>query len=396
MAVDLYPHQQAAVDKMHNGCILWGGTGTGKSRTAVAYYLKNEAPKDVYVITTAKKRETLDWVTDFARGGVGPHRGATTAGVLKVDSWNNIKNYKNVKGAFFIFDEQRLVGSGAWVHAFERIAKDNAWVLLSATPGDTWLDYMAVFIANGFYKNRTEFKREHVVYNTYSKFPKVDHYVKVGKLIKHRNVITVHMPYVRQTTSQTTIVPVQYDEFKFARLLKERWNPFEDRPVRNVSELFSCMRRITYSNPSRLFAVRKLMKQHDRLIVFYNFDYELHALRTLADEITVAELNGKKHELVPDTDRWVYLVQYAAGSEAWDCITTNAMVFYSLTYSYKMWKQAHGRIDRLDTDYSVMHYYILLAESAIDKAVLATLKQKKSFNEAKFVKTNSSKVKLAS
>jgi len=382
--VDLRPHQRDAVDRMHNGCILWGGVGTGKSRTAVAYYLENEAPKDVYVITTAKKRDDLDWDTEFVRYGVGTRKDGTVAGVLRTDSWNNIAKYKNVKGAFFIFDEQRLVGSGAWTKAFEFIAKNNTWILLSATPGDTWLDYMSVFIANGFYKNRTEFKNTHVVYSAYSKFPKVDHYVGVGKLIRLRNQITVHMPYERETTRQTTLVPVQHDEVGFRRLMKDRWNPYEDRPIRNVSELFSCMRKLSYSHPSRIQAIRKIMETHPRLIIFYNFDYELEALRTLGSDIEVAEWNGKKHQPVPSSDRWLYLVQYAAGAEGWNCIETDAMIFYSLTYSYKMWHQAHGRIDRLDTPFSVMHYYVLLAESAIDRAVMATLKQKKSFNELKY------------
>lgn len=385
--VDLYPHQREAVDRMHNGCILWGGVGTGKSRTAVAYYLEREAPKDVYVITTARKRDALDWDTEFVRYGVGTEKGATVAGVLRTDSWNNIAKYKNVRGAFFIFDEQRLVGSGAWVKAFKHIVKHNNWVLLSATPGDTWMDYVPVFIANGFYKNKTEFVEKHVEYDSFSKYPKIKQYHNVGTLIKHRASLLVHMPYEHEAVSDTINVPVQFDEVAFKRLLKERWNPFEDRPIRNVSELFSCMRRITYSHESRLAAVRKVLEEEPRLIVFYNFDYELEELRKLGDDgITVAEWNGHKHEEVPDTDRWVYLVQYTAGAEAWNCITTRATLFYSLTYSYRVWKQAHGRTNRLNTPFKVLKYYVLLSNSAMDRAVMAALRQKKDFNEASFVR----------
>lgn len=389
VSVNLYPHQRVAVDKLSHGKILWGGVGTGKSITAAAYYMEKQAPRDVYVITTAKKRDSLDWEKEFARFGVGKTRDATLAGVLTVDSWNNIVKYKNVRGAFFIFDEQRLVGSGAWAKAFIHIAKPqnkNAWIMLSATPGDTWLDYIPVFIANGFYKNRTEFKLEHVVYNTYSKFPKVDHYVNTGKLIKYRDQLLVHMPYKRHTTRMVENIRVEYDAELHQRVLKDRWHVYENRPIRNIAELFLVMRRVAYSHPSRLAALRALMKKHNRLIVFYNFDYELEALRTLASEIAVAEWNGHKHELIPDVEKWVYLVQYVAGAEGWNCIKTDATVFYSLTYSYKNWHQAHGRIDRLNTPFSILFYYVLMSDSTIDKAVVESLKEKKSFNEAKFVK----------
>lgn len=390
MAVDLYPHQRKAVDQLGNGKILWGGVGTGKSLTAAAYYVEKEAPKDVYVITTAKKRDSLDWESEFVKFGVYKSKDATVAGVLRVDSWNNIAKYKNVRGAFFVFDEQRLVGSGAWAKAFEFIAKHNTWILLTATPGDTWLDYMSVFIANGFYHNRTEFKREHVVYNSYSKFPKVDRYVGEGKLLKIRRQITVHMPYEKHTTRVTRIVHVDHDSELLGRVTVKRWNVFKEAPIKGVPELFNVMRRVVNSDASRLHAVKTLLEGHDRIIVFYNFDYELEQLRGLSQETdaAIAEWNGHKHEEVPTTDRWVYLVQYVAGAEGWNCTSTNAMVFYSLTYSYKNWHQAHGRIDRLNTDYSMLYYYVLLSNSTVDEAVMQSLSSKKSFNEQEFVKSH--------
>jgi hypothetical protein len=388
--ISLYPHQREAVDALESGKILWGGVGTGKSRTAVAYYAEKQAPRDVYVITTAKKRDSLDWEKEFSGLGLSKYeRSPVHNAKLFVDSWNNIAKYKNVRGAFFIFDEQRLVGSGAWTKAFEFIAKpqnNNTWILLSATPGDTWLDYMSVFIANGFYKNRSQFKREHVVYNTYSKFPKVERYIGVTKLKRLRAHLLVEMPFERHTTRVTQNIKVGYDQEKLNRVLKDRWNPYEDRPIRSLAEFFYVMRRVVYSDPSRLEAVRQHMRKHPRLIIFYNFDYELEILRKLSDEIPVSEWNGHNHDEVPEGDRWVYLVQYTAGAEGWNCTTTNATLFYSLTYSYKQWHQAHGRIDRLNTPYTLLHYYVLLAEVAIDRAVLAALREKHSFNEVKFTR----------
>lgn len=382
--VELHPHQTEAVGKLASGKILRGDVGTGKSLVAVAYYMKVEADTDVYVITTAKKRDSLDWEREFAKFGVGRELDGTTAGRLTVDSWNNLSRYRNVENAFFILDEQRLVGSGGWSQEFLRLAKRNRWILLTATPGDTWLDYISVFIANGFYKNRTEFKRDHVVYSPYSKFPKVDRYAGVGKLVRLRNQLLVEMPYERKTIRHNIILPVDYDKPKFDKCWKDRWNPFQNKPARNIAEMFLVLRRITSTSPSRLDTVRTLLKTHPRLIVFYNFDYELEMLRKLCDEVAVSEWNGHNHQVIPETDSWVYLVQWAAGAEGWNCVSTNAMVFYSLTYSYKLWHQGHGRIDRLNTPHIGLFYYTLMSDSFIDRAIKKALDSKKSFNEKKF------------
>lgn len=386
--VDLRPHQVRARDLLHNGSILRGGVGVGKSRVAVAYYMAKEAPKDVYVITTAKKRDSYDWEGEFAPFGVGKFENATIAGVLTVDSWNNIQKYINVHGAFFIFDEQRLVGSGAWTKAFIKIAKRNHWILLSATPGDTWLDYIPVFVANGFYSSRTEFKREHVVYSTYSKFPKVERFIGVGKLVRLRNKILVDMPYQKLTTRKSTDILVEYDKKLLERVTKDRWHVYEDRPLNGVAELFLVARKVVNSDPSRLEAIQQLMTVHPKLIVFYNYNYELEQLRTLAQYVPFAEWNGHKHEEIPETGGWLYAVQYVAGAEGWNCITTNVTIFYSMTYSYKNWEQAHGRIDRLNTPFLELLYYVLISKSWIDLAVQKALGHKENFNEGKYADTN--------
>lgn len=380
----LYPHQEDALARMHNGSILTGGVGSGKTIVACAYYIKHETPRDVYVITTAKKRDSLDWVEEFLELKVYRET-AAIHGKLTVDSWNNIGKYIGVKDAFFIFDEQRLVGSGHWSKSFIHIAKANRWILLSATPGDTWLDYIPVFCANGFYKNRTQFKREHVVYSSYTKFPKVERYLGVQQLERYKRSILVDMPYKRHTVRHSKDVPVDYDRELFDKVVKDRWHVFENRPLRDVSELFSVMRKVVNSDASRLQAVRGLMSDHPKLIVFYNFDYELELLRTLGDRVTTAEWNGHRHENIPQASSWLYLVQYTAGSEGWNCVETDAMVFYSLTYSYKAFHQAHGRIDRLNTPFTNLYYYVLKSKSVIDMAIWRSLREKKNFNERKFV-----------
>jgi len=382
--MELRPHQKLALTQLRNGHILWGGVGSGKSAVAAAYYMREERPRDVYVITTAKKRDSKDWVGEFAVYGIGTEPDATISGVLTVDSWNNIHKYADVYGAFFIFDEQRLVGSGKWVKSFLKIAKSNRWILLSATPGDTWIDYIPVFVANGFYKNRTAFKREHVVYSQFTKFPKVERYLGQGRLIKLRNSILVPMPHPKTTVRHSSVIHVDWNDALLQSVIKNRWHIYQNKPIRDIAELFGVMRRVVNSDPDRIRKVVELLERHKRLVLFYNFNYELEALRQLRKQVTIAEWNGWKHEEIPTGDSWIYLVQYVAGSESWNCIETDTIVFFSLTYSYKNWEQAHGRIDRLNTPFTDLYYYTLRSKSVIDAAIWRSLKAKENFNVAKF------------
>ncbi|QFP95466.1 DNA helicase [Arthrobacter phage Makai] len=406
MAVELWAHQLTALEKMKNGCILNGGVGTGKSITAAAYFYVKvcggdlrinsfgglgdmEKPRDVFVITTARKRNSLDWEKEFAAFGISTNRETSVYGVqLTVDSFNNIEKYQDVKDAFFIFDEQRLVGAGAWVKAFIQIARQNQWIMLSATPGDNWMDFAPIFIANGFFKNRTEFVRNHVVFKRFVKFPAIERYVDEGTLEGYRRQILIDMPMQRHTTRHIQNIMVENDKRLFERVWKDRWNIFEDRPIRDIAELFRVMRKLVNSDPSRIETLQRLHEfEHPKLIVFYNFDYELEALREYADgaDILYREWNGHKHQEVPVGERWLYFVQYTAGAEAWNCITTDAMVLFSLNYSYKVNDQVLGRIDRANTPFKDLYYYIFRSNSVIDNAILRSLATKKSFNEKEFL-----------
>ena len=397
----LRDYQLEAMNKMSNGCILNGGVGSGKSRTSLYYYFKQcggtleggyhemTNPVNLYIITTARKRDTLEWENELA-----PLRLSSKDELnyyknkIVIDSWNNIGKYLDIKDAFFIFDEQRVVGSGTWVKSFLKITKVNKWILLSATPGDTWIDYIPVFVANGFYKNRTEFIREHVVYSNFTKWPKVSRYVNTGRLIRLRNKILINMDFERQTIPHHEDVYCSYNVSNYKDVIKTRFNPFTNEPLQDAGGLCYCLRRVVNSDVSRQIELLELIEKHPKAIIFYNFDYELEILKNLyyGDGFEIAEWNGHKHEELPDGDKWVYLVQYTAGCEGWNCVKTDTIIFYSQNYSYKVMVQAAGRIDRLNTPYTDLYYYHLKSRSGIDLAISKALNAKKNFNEGKFIK----------
>ena len=400
----LRDYQIDAVRKLRKGSILCGGVGSGKSRTALAYYYihengspdflsggayfpMNDPPDDLYIITTARKRDTFEWEKEMAPFLLAPNReGNLYSNKVIVDSWNNIHKYKNVKDAFFIFDEQRVVGRGVWVKSFLAIAKSNHWILLSATPGDTWQDYIPVFIANGFYKNRTQFNEEHVQFSRMSKYPKIERYFGTQKLSVLRDSLLVNMDFKRETVQHHEDVHVEYDRDIYRQIGRTRFNPYKNEPIINAAELCFLLRRVVNEHSSRAAAVLEIAEKHPRLIIFYNYDYELDTLRQLVypAETVMAEWNGHQHQPIPETKRWVYLVQYSAGCEGWNCVKTDTILFYSANYSYKVMTQAAGRIDRLNTSYTDLYYYHLKSRAPIDLAIERALRQKKNFNETAF------------
>ena len=402
MAIQLRDYQIDAIRKMRNGCILCGGVGSGKSRTALAYYfvenggeinpekyipMKN--PKDLYIITTARKRDTLEWEGEFGIFLLSTDDELNLYdNKVVVDSWNNIKKYTDVTDAFFIFDEQRVIGHGEWVKCFLQITKKNKWILLSATPGDSWEDYIPVFIANGFYKNRTEFLHQHAVFSKFSKYPKIEKYIDEGLLIFYKDKILVPMNFNRKTTQHHINVFCDYDVTKYRYVMRNRWDIFNNKPIEQISSLCYTLRRIVNDNDNKSREVEKIQKLHNRLIIFYNFDYELERLKKISylKDTVIAEWNGHKHDSIPTSKRWVYLVQYTAGAEGWNCTDTDTIVFFSPNYSYKVMVQSAGRIDRLNSSFVDLYFYHIKTKSIIDIAINSALSKKKNFNEKSLIK----------
>lgn len=377
--IELYPYQRKAVDRLHNGSVLCGKVGSGKSLTGLFYYMENHIDKSLYIITVAKKRNDREWHRDFEALGID--------GV--VDSWNNIEKYTDVKDAFFIFDEQRAIGYGKWGMAFIHIARKNNWIMLTATPGDVWMDWMCIFIANNFYRNKTDFVDQHVEYNPYSKFPQIRRYHKTDKLERFRKYLAVPMQDFRTTKLNRKYINADFDKDLYQTVVKTRFNPYTEEPIMNASEFTQVLRRIVNTSERRRIHAKQEIMTRDKVIVFYNYTYELDILKEICQELDRAyyQWNGQKHEAIPDAETWVYLVQYTAGAEGWNCITTDTILFYSLNYSYRIMEQSEGRINRVNTSFENLYYVYLKSPASIDDAIERSIRSKKKFNERNWVES---------
>lgn len=406
MTVTYRPEQIQAVRQLQNGSILAGGVGSGKTLTSLAWYLtsvcnaasfkeggslakkKVKGSPTLYVITTAKKRDSLEWEEEAARLGLSTDPACSfTGSSIVVDSWNNIGKYSDREHAVFFFDEQRASGSGRWVKEFLKITRKNTWLLLSATPGDVWMDYLPVFMAHGFFRTRTEFMEDHVIFDRFAKYPKVKRYIGEAKLQRLRRSILVEMPVERHTTRERETVYCDYDRDLYKWVAKNRMDPWTEEPLRDAGGVCRILRKVVSDNDWRSAEAKRILSSNERVIVFYNYNYELDRILAVAESLGLptAQWNGHRHDAIPAEPRWVYICQYTSAAEGWNCTSTDTVLFWSLNYSWRVTEQCEGRIDRLNTPYSRLKYYFLESHSSIDEAVRRSLSSKKVFNERAFV-----------
>ena len=406
MTVTYRPEQIQAVRQLQNGSILAGGVGSGKTLTSLAWYLtsvcnaasfkeggslakkKVKGSPTLYVITTAKKRDSLEWEEEAARLGLSTDPACSfTGSSIVVDSWNNIGKYSDREHAVFFFDEQRASGSGRWVKEFLKITRKNTWLLLSATPGDVWMDYLPVFMAHGFFRTRTEFMEDHVIFDRFAKYPKVKRYIGEAKLQRLRRSILVEMPVERHTTRERETVYCDYDSDLYKWVVKNRMDPWTEEPLRDAGGVCRILRKVVSDNDWRSAEAKRILSSNERVIVFYNYNYELDRILAVSESLGLptAQWNGHRHDAIPAESRWVYICQYTSAAEGWNCTSTDTVLFWSLNYSWRVTEQCEGRIDRLNTPYSRLKYYFLESHSSIDEAVRRSLSSKKMFNERAFV-----------
>ena len=376
--IKLLKYQEEAIQKLHSGSVLYGATGSGKSLTGLAYYMRCWSHLDLYIITTSKKRNAGEWEEEIAKLGCPPPKA--------IDSWNRLKNYRMVSDAFFLFDEHKVGGHGKWAQSMITIAKKNKWILLTATPGDVWDDYASIFIANEFVKNKTTWNEDFCIFDRISKYPKIIGYQREDVLKNMRDAVLVPMEYQSEKVPIPYVIPYKVDHEEEAYVLARRKSlrhP-EMRAFRNTSAMFAYMRMNLPDKESKIQALADVLKKEPKAIIFYNFTPEKYEIENAARQVNIPffQYNGQIKDNVPDGDTWVYAVQYTAGAEAWNCITCRTVIFYSMNYSYKVMTQAKGRIDRCNSPFDELHYYYFISpDFEIDQEILNALTRKEKFNE---------------
>ena len=191
----------------------------------------------------------------------------------------------------------------------------------------------------------------------------------------------------RHTTRVRKTIYCDYDHDLYKWVVKNRMDPWTNEPLRDAGGVCRILRKVVSDNDWRSDETLRLLASHERVIVFYNYDYELERILAVADRDgrPSAQWNGHRHDPVPRGERWIYICQYTSAAEGWNCTDTDTVLFWSLNYSWRVMEQCEGRIDRLNTPYSRLRYYFLESKSSIDEAIRRSLSLKKVFNERAFV-----------
>lgn len=141
-------------------------------------------------------------------------------------------------------------------------------------------------------------------------------------------------------------------------------------------------------NEDKLAAFSDLLEStSDRLIVFYNFNAELDALKHISDILgrVSSIVNGKYKDLYAYDQKndSVTFLQYQAGAMGLNLQKANKIVYFTPPLSSELFEQSKKRIHRIGQNKPCFYYY-LICKSSVEEKIYRTLKMRKDYTEALF------------
>lgn len=141
-------------------------------------------------------------------------------------------------------------------------------------------------------------------------------------------------------------------------------------------------------NKDKLDAVQDLIQStNDRIIIFYNFNVELEALKRICSELDrpVSEVNGNVKDLIAYETRSdsVTLVQYQAGSMGLNLQKSNKIIYFTLTDRSDLFEQSKKRIHRIG-QYRPCFYYTMICKGSVEESVHNTLQKRMDYTDELF------------
>ena len=127
----------------------------------------------------------------------------------------------------------------------------------------------------------------------------------------------------------------------------------------------------------------------DRLVVFYNFNEELYALKAIAEELErpVSEVNGHRKDMTAfeEQSNSITLIQYQAGSMGLNLQKANKIVYFTLPLMSELFEQSKKRIHRIGQNQPCF-YYTLTVKNSIDENIKKVLEMRKDYTDELFEK----------
>lgn len=145
-------------------------------------------------------------------------------------------------------------------------------------------------------------------------------------------------------------------------------------------------------NPNKYEVLKDLISStEDRLLIFYNFDYELKEIKKICNKLDkpVSVVNGKIKDLrnYENKDNTVTILQYQAGAMGLNLQLSNKIIYFSLPLSSELFEQSKKRTHRMGQKKTCMYYY-LITENTIEEKIFEVLSMRKDYTNKLFEEEN--------
>lgn len=418
--MNLYQFQKDYLRNLPGKFIFAADTGTGKSYMALEHFrhiVHTRVP--LLILGPAAKMRTGDWQRAVEEVWPDPDerpdvsyysyekftRNPTTKEYAKNGNRGVWREWAALPMASFavICDEAHRMAnptSGTGKAMFEVSKRAGFFIGLTATPlPNGWISAANYFKVFGFTRNITEFKKRYCEIQTFKGFPEITGYYHEEELKSQWNLISrplrkedaIDLPAIVSVPVRVPTPPA-YTEVTKSHM-------FGDKVLDNPSAYLHALRQSTLE--SKLPWLDQFVEGvSSNIVIFYNYVSEREAVLAMLKknhkERQVFRVDGEVHGLPQRGDwdtlkRTITLAQYQSGSTGVEMTYADTIVFLSPTYSYTLYHQSVGRIERIGQE-AKMTLYKVCAPATVERDIWLAIKRKTNFSEEMWIKENLPKI----
>lgn len=177
----------------------------------------------------------------------------------------------------------------------------------------------------------------------------------------------------------------------YKKFMKDRVIKIDDKELTGDStlskRLYARMLCSAYSKDKISRLIDLVNSTSDRVIIFYNFNTELEALRKVLFDRPISIVNGQIKDLkaYENNDNSVTLIQYQAGAMGLNLQKANRIIYFSLPERSELFEQSKARICRIGQE-KQCYYHIMMCHKSVEEKIYECLLMRKDYTDELFRK----------
>lgn len=177
----------------------------------------------------------------------------------------------------------------------------------------------------------------------------------------------------------------------YKKFMKDRVIKIDDKELTGDStlskRLYARMLCSAYSKDKISRLIDLVNSTSDRVIIFYNFNTELEALRKVLFDRPISIVNGQAKNLkaYENNDNSVTLIQYQAGAMGLNLQKANRIIYFSLPERSELFEQSKARICRIGQE-KQCYYHIMMCRKSVEEKIYECLLMRKDYTDELFRK----------